>query len=163
MWGQGVVFPVFDHTWSLGTNSWICSLRGNGTLSYTNLVTWFITLPSCSICCEISSPFTWGKFVNTSFIMGGGLSYTILYGEEPCDCGVIPSLRWAIGNKSTQEQSVSKIHLKSISLSVRLVLPPSQDSGACMPYVISTWGLKFCLLVILNQLQKPGQCVIQCW
>ena len=46
--------------------------------------------------------------------MGGGLPYTILYGEEPWDCGVILSLSRAIGSKSTQEQSVSKIHLESL-------------------------------------------------
>ena len=53
--------------------------------------------------------------------MGGGLPYTILYGEEPWDCGVILSLSRADGNKSTQEQSVSKVHLESVSVSVRLV------------------------------------------
>ena len=89
---------------------------------------------------------TWGKFVDTCFIMGGGLSYTILYGEKPWDCGVILSLSRAVGNKSTQEQSVSKIHLESISLSVWFSLPPSQNSGVYMLYVISTWCLKFCLL-----------------
>ena len=62
-------FQSLTHTWSLGTNSWIFSPRGNGTLSCTNLVPWFITLPSCSICCEISSPLTWGKFVDTCFII----------------------------------------------------------------------------------------------
>ena len=80
----------------------------------TNLVTWFITLPSCSICCEISSPLTWGKFVDICFIMGGGLPYTVLYGEEPWDCGVTLSLSRGVGNKSTQEQSVSKIHLEGL-------------------------------------------------
>ena len=74
-------FQSLTHTWSPGTNSWICSPRGNGTLSCTSLVTWFITLPSCYICCEISSPLTWGKFVDTCFIIGGSLPYTILYGE----------------------------------------------------------------------------------
>ena len=53
--------------------------------------------------------------------MGGGLLYTILYREEPWDCGVILSLSRAVGNKPTQEQSVSKVHLESVSLSVRLV------------------------------------------
>ena len=90
---QGVVFLVLDHTWSPGTNSWICSPRGNGTLSCTNLVIWFITLPSYSIFWEISSPLTWGKFVDTCLIMRRGLPYTILYGEEPWDCGVI-KYRW---------------------------------------------------------------------
>ena len=77
----GAKESCLTHTWFLGTNLWISSPRGSGTLSYTNLVTWFITLPSCSICCEISSPLTWGKFVDTCFIMGGGLPYTISYGE----------------------------------------------------------------------------------
>ena len=53
--------------------------------------------------------------------MGGGLPYTVLYGEEPWGRGVILSLSRAIGSKSTQEQSVSMIHLESVSLSVRLV------------------------------------------
>ena len=141
MWGQGVVFPVLDHTWSPGTNSWICSPRGNGTLSCTNLVTWFITLLSCSICCEISSPLTWGKFVDTCFIMGGGLPYTILYREEPWDCGVILSLSGAIRNKSTQEQSVSKIHLESVSLSVRLV--PSTTPELWGLYAVCSFHLIF--------------------
>ena len=44
--------------------------------------------------------------VDTCFIMGGGPPYTVLHGEEPWDCGVILSLSRAIGNKSTQEQSV---------------------------------------------------------
>ena len=48
-------FQSLTHTWSPGRNSWICSPRGNGTLSCTNLVTWFIALPS-STCSEISSP-----------------------------------------------------------------------------------------------------------
>ena len=68
------------HTWSPSVNSWICSPRGNGTLSYTNLVAWFITLPS-SICCEILFPLTRGKFVDTCFIVGGGPPYTVSYGE----------------------------------------------------------------------------------
>ena len=42
-------------------------------------------------------------------------------------------------------------------------LPPSQNPGAYMLYVISTWCLKFCLLVVLNQLQNPGHCPIQFW
>ena len=59
------------HTWSPGTNLWICSPKGNSTLFCINLVTQFITLPS-SICCEILFPLTWGKFADTCFIMGGG-------------------------------------------------------------------------------------------
>ena len=48
-------FQSWTLTWSPDTNSWICSLRGNDTLSCTNLVTWFIALPS-STCSAISSP-----------------------------------------------------------------------------------------------------------
>ena len=81
--------------------------------SCTNLITQFITLPS-SICCEMLFSLIWGKFVDTCFIMGGGLPYTILYGEEPWDCGVILSLSRADGSKSTQEQSVFMIHLESL-------------------------------------------------
>ena len=43
------------------------------------------------------------------------------------------------------------------------VLAPSQNSGAYMLYIISTSCLKFCFLVVLNQLQKPGHFPIQCW
>lgn len=49
-------FQSLTHTWSPGTNSWICSPRGNDIHSWTNLVTWFITLPHFSILCEIPSP-----------------------------------------------------------------------------------------------------------
>ena len=48
------------------------------------------------------------------FIMGGGLPYTIVYREEPWDCGVILSLSRAVGSKSTQEQSVSMVRLESL-------------------------------------------------
>ena len=65
-------FQSLTHTWSPGTNSWICSPRGNSTLFCTNLVTWFITLPSCSICCEISSPLTWGGICWHLFYYGRG-------------------------------------------------------------------------------------------
>ena len=51
---------------------------------------------------------------DTCFIMGGGLPYTILYREELWDCGVILSLSSAVGSKSTQEQSASKIHMESL-------------------------------------------------
>ena len=110
-----------------------------------SLVTWFITLPSCSICCVISCPLTWGKFVGTCFIMGGGLPYTILYREEPWDCGVILNLSRAVGNKPTQEQSVSKIHLESVSLSVRLV--PSTISELWGLYVVCNFHLMFKVLL----------------
>ena len=42
------------------------------------------------------------------------------------------------GVKSTQEQTVSKIHLESVSLSVGWFLPPSQNPVSYMLYVIST-------------------------
>ena len=51
----------------------------------------------------------------------GGPPYTIFYGEEPWDRGVILSLNRAVRNKSVQEQSVSKPHLENVSLSVWLV------------------------------------------
>ena len=73
--------------------------------------------------------------------MGGGLPYTILYGEEPWDCGVILTLSRAIGNKSTQEQSVSKIHLES----VRLV--PSTISELWGLYVVCNFHLMFKVLL----------------
>ena len=84
-------------------------------------------------------------FYFTCFIMGGGLPYTVLYGEEPWDCGVILSLSRAIRNKSTQEQSVSKIHLESVSLSVRLV--PSTISELWGLYAVCNFHLMFKVLL----------------
>ena len=108
-------------------------------------------------------PLTWGKFVDTCFIMGEGLPYTISYGEEPWDCGVIPlSLSRAVRSKSTQEQSVSMIHLESL-FNVRLVHSTISELWAYRQCAVSIWCLKFCLLVVLNQLQKPGHCLNQCW
>ena len=101
--------------------------------SCTNLVTRFITLPS-SICCEILFPLTRGKFVDTCYIMGGGLPHTISYGEEPWDCGVILSLSRAI--KSAQEQSVSVIHLESL-FNVRLVHSTVSELCAYMQCAVS--------------------------
>ena len=83
--------------------------------------------------------------------MGGGLPYTILYGEEPRDHGVILSLSRAIGNKSTQEQSVSKIHLESVYLSVWFV--PSTISELWGLYVICNFHLMF--KVLLTCYTKP--------
>ena len=77
--------------------------------------------------------------------MGGGLPYTILYGEEPWDCGVILSLSRAVRNKSTQKQSVSKIHLESVSLSVRLV--PCTISELWGLYVVCNFHLMFKFLL----------------
>ena len=77
--------------------------------------------------------------------MGGGLPYTILYGEEPWDCGVILSLSRAVRNKSTQEQSVSKIHLESVSLSVQLV--PSMISELLGLYIVGNFHLMFKILL----------------
>ena len=77
--------------------------------------------------------------------MGGGLPYTILYGEEPWDCGVILSLSRVVGNKSTQEQSVSKIHLESVSLSVWLV--PSTIPELWGLYAVCNFHLMFKVLL----------------
>ena len=77
--------------------------------------------------------------------MGGGLPYTILYGEEPLDCGVILSLSRAVGNKSAQEQSVSKIHLETVSLSVWLV--PSTIPELWGLYAICNFHLMFKVLL----------------
>ena len=77
--------------------------------------------------------------------MGGGLPYTILYGEEPWDCGVILSLSRVVGNKSTQEQSVSKIHLETVSLSVQLV--PSTNPELWGLYVVCNFHLMFKVLL----------------
>ena len=77
--------------------------------------------------------------------MGGGLPYTILYREEPWDCGVILSLSRAIRNKSTQEQSVSKIHLETVSLSVQLV--PSTVPERWDLYAVCNFHLMFKVLL----------------
>ena len=78
-------------------------------------------------------------------MMGGGLPYTILYGEEPWDCGVILSLSRVVGNKSTQEQSVSKIHLESVYLSVLLF--PFTISELWGLYVVYNFHLMFKILL----------------
>ena len=77
--------------------------------------------------------------------MGGGLPYTTLYGEEPWDCGVILSLSRAVRNEPTQEQSVSKIHLESVSLSVRLA--PSTIPGLWGLYAVCNFHLMFRVLL----------------
>ena len=77
--------------------------------------------------------------------MVGGLPYTILYGEEPWDCGVILSLSRAVGNKSTQEPSVSKIHLETVSLSVQLV--PSTIPELWGLYAVCNFHLMFKVLL----------------
>ena len=77
--------------------------------------------------------------------MGGGLPYTVLYGEEPWDCGVTLSLSRGVGNKSTQEQSVSKIHLESVYLSVLLF--PFTISELWGLYVVYNFHLMFKILL----------------
>ena len=86
--------------------------------------------------------------------MGGGLPYTILYGEEPWDCGVILSLSRAVGNKSTQEQSVSKIHLETVSLSVQLV--PSTNPELWGLYVVCNFHFKVLLTCYTKSATKAG-------
>ena len=81
--------------------------------------------------------------------MGGGLPYTVLYGEEPWGRGVILSLSRAVGNRSTQEQSVSKIHLESVSLSVWLV--SSTIPGLWGLYAVCNFHLMFEVLVTYTE------------
>ena len=76
--------------------------------------------------------------------MGGGLPNT-LYGEKPWVCGVILSLSRAVGNKSTQELPVSKIHLESVSLSVWLV--PSTIPELWGLYAVCNFHLMFKVLL----------------
>ena len=71
-------FHSSTHTWPPGTNSFP---RGNSTLSYTKLVTWFITLPSCSICCEISSPLPEANLL-TPVLLWEGASHTLFHMEN---------------------------------------------------------------------------------
>ena len=138
------MFPALDHTWSLGTNSWICSPRGNSTLSCTNLVTRFITFPSCSICCEISSPLTWGKFVDTCFIMGGGPPYTVLSGEEPWDCG--SSWVWAEPSETNPPRSSQSLR-SAWRVSSRVRLVPSTIPELWGLYAVSNFHLMFKVLL----------------
>ena len=77
--------------------------------------------------------------------MVGGLPYTILYGEEPWDCGVILSLSRAVGNKSTQKSQSLMIHLECVALSVRLV--PSTIPGLGGLYVVCNFHLMFKVLL----------------
>ena len=49
-----------------------------------------------------------------------------------------------------------------VSLSVQLVHSIISELWAYMQCAVSIWSLKFCLLVVLNQLHKPGHCLIQC-
>ena len=73
-----------------------------------------------------------------------------------------PESEQSVGSKSTQEQSVSMLLLESL-FNVQLVHSTISELWACMQCAVSIWCLKFCLLVVLNQLQKPGHCLIQCW
>ena len=79
------------------------------------------------------------------FYYGRGPPIHNLYREEPWDCGVILSLSRAVGNKSTQEQSLSKIHLESVSLSVRMV--SSTISELWGLYVVCNFHLMFKVLL----------------
>ena len=76
--------------------------------------------------------------------MGGGLPYTVLSTEEPWDGGVILSLSRAVGNKPTQEQSVSKIHLESVSVNVWLF--PSTIPELWGLYALCNFHLMFKVL-----------------
>lgn len=69
---------------------------------------------------------------------------------------------WTVGSKSIQEQSVSVIHLESL-FNAWLVHSTISELWAYMQCAVSIWCLKFCLLLVLNQLRKPGHCLIQCW
>ena len=154
MWGQAALFPVLDHTWSPGTNSWICSLKGNGTLSCTTLVNLIYYLTHCSICCEISSPLTWDKFVDTCLLQEGA-SHT-QFCTEKSHGTVRSSWVWIQTSETSphrNSQSLRSTWTVSLRVSIWFLLP-SQNSGANMLYVISTW-YKFCLLV-LNQLRSQA-------
>ena len=89
-------------------------------------------------------PLTWGKFVDTSFIMGGGLPYTISYGEYSWDRRVILSLSRAIGSKSTQEQSVSVIHLESL---LKCLVGPFHHLRTLGLYAVCSFHLRFKVLL----------------
>ena len=133
------------------------------TLSCTILVTWFITLPSCSICWETHLPLP-GANLLTPVLLWERASHTQLCMEKSHGT-VGSSWVWAEPSETSPPRNSQSIRSTwSVSLYVSSwFLPPSQNSGAFMLYAISTWCLKFGLLVILNQLQKQGHCLIQCW
>ena len=117
-------FQSLTHTWSLGTNSWICSPRGTSSLSCTNLVTWFITWPNCFICCEIPSA-TGVADLPTPVLLWEGASQRQFHMEN--NRGIQGYPYKAAESKSIHEQSVSMIHFESVSLRVRLVLSTTPE------------------------------------
>ena len=108
---QGASKPCFQslsHTWSPSVNSWICSPRGNGTLSCTNLVTRFITLPS-SICCDILSPPPYLRQI---------CWHLFYYGRGP----PIHNFVWRIalglwGHPESEQSRWKQVHSRAASLS----------------------------------------------
>ena len=163
MWGQGEVFPVLHHTWSPGTNSWICSPRGNSTLSCINLVTWFITLPSCSICCEISSPLTWGKFV----LQWEGASHTQFHTENSHATHATVGSSWvwaepleASPPRSSQSlRSTWRVSLLSVWL-VRSTIPELWGLYAVCNFHLRFRALHTCWI---KSGTKAGRCLILYW
>ena len=152
---------MLDHTWSLGTNSWICSPRGNSTLSCTNLVTWFITLSS-SICCEILSPLPEANLL-TSVLLWEGASHTQFCMENSLGT-VGSSWVWAEPSEASPPRSSQSVWSTwRVSWSVPLVHSTISELWAYMQCVVSIWCLKFCLLAVLDKLRKSGHCPIQCW
>ena len=70
---------------------------------------------------------------------------------------------WAEPSKASPPRSSQSLWSTwRVSLSVRLVHSTISELWAYIQCAVSIWCLKFCLLV-LNQLQKPGHCPIQCW
>ena len=91
------------------------------------------------------------------------------YGRGPH----IHNLVWRIalgpwGHPESEKSHWKQVHPGAVSLydpfgqslSVWLVHSTISELWACMQCAFSIWCLKFCLLVVLNQLWKPGHCVV---
>ena len=98
------------------------------------------------------------------FYYGRGASHSQFHMENSLGT-VGSSWVWAELSEASpprSSQSLWESHLGSL-FNVQLVHSTISELWAYMQCVVSIWCLKFCLLVVLNQLQKPGHCLNQCW
>ena len=143
MWGQGVVFPVHDRTWSPGTNSWICSPRGNGTLSCTNLVTWFIITQLFHLLWNLISPYL-RQICWHLFYYGRGPPIHNFVRRRAMGLWGHPESGQS-GRKQVHPGAVSMIHLESVSL--RVWLAPSTIPELWGLYAVCNFHLIFKVLL----------------
>ena len=102
----------------------------------------YLTAPSAA---KPHSPLPEANRVIPVLLWEGGLRYAISYGEQPWHRGVILSLSRAVGSKSTQEQSVSMIHLENLIFSIQLVHSTISELWA---YMQCSFHLMFKVLLI---------------